>query len=771
MTAHDPPADIAPYVGARPFRVADQGYFHGRATEIRDVADRWQRHRVTLLHGPAGVGKTSLLHAGVVPHLRASGLHTAPVGHPVHRPACPIGALPDQNPYVFALLSSWYPDESPSRVWGLSLLDYLRGRAQTDRFGLRPRQLFAIDQAELLLRAAGPWLRHREPLFDELGTMLEFFPAHLLIVVRDDRLEEIRPLVDRLASRLRDGTADPDGYALAPFDRASAVEAVDGPLKRSGHTAPAGSAARLVDELRTVREPWAQRPRTTSAVDPALLQVACARLWDEPLTETAPRLDNGTPSGTGTQPGALAGEITDTVTHPGTPASEITGTRTTPHDDVARLAEDAGRLADDAARLSDDAARLSDDAARLSDDAARLSDDVDRGLAEFCAQALATVAADHRRPAREILVWFRAAFAPERGGAGVPEDSEPARAVPAAVLWALEDRHVLRARLDSGERRYHLHPRLIQAVHQIGDRPAPPQRPAPPARLRFAELALAEGDFDLASYHVSAAVRGCGKEDLRLLAEAECLRGDIACVRGAPDGAEHYRESARLYEALGDTLAVGRLLVTLGRLKLEADATEAVRDLRAAAGRLPNDTAVQTGLGLALWADGQIRASLAVLDAVLSRHGDTTEALRTRGEILADLGHAEPSLRDLRRIDHNARFSTRAAWALAQAMCVDATGEPWDATGAAQPGGEPAGAHLGPPGPADADNGPVLLRLARVQRLDGDERGAAALAARAVAAEHPPLPPQLREQAKRLMDERDHPLLAVPVVRPRQQRA
>ncbi|MFG2247388.1 hypothetical protein [Spirillospora sp. NPDC048823] len=742
MTAHDPSAagpsaaDIPPYVGARPFRVGEQGYFHGRATEIRDVADRWQRHRVTLLHGPAGVGKTSLLHAGVVPQLRASGLHTAPVGHPVHRPACPIGALPDQNPYVFALLSSWYPDESPSRVWGLSLLDYLRGRARTDRFGLLPRQLFAIDQAELLLRAAGPWLRHRELLFDELGTMLERFPAHLLIVVRDDRLQEIRPLVDRLAARLRDGTADPDGYALAPFDRAAAIEAVDEPLKRSGHAVPAGSAARLVDELRTVREPWAQRPRTTSAVEPALLQAACARLWSEPPADAAPTAGAGpgTRQGTGTPQGASAGETAD---------------------------------------------------------AERLSDDVDRGLAEFCSQALATVAADHRRPVRELLVWFRAAFTPEQGGAGVPEDSGAAQSVPAAVLWALEDRHVLRARLDSGERRYHLHPRLIQAVHRVGDRPAPPQRPAPPARLRFAELALAEGDFDLASYHVSAAVRGCGNEDLRLLAEAECLRGDIACVRGAPEGPEHYRESARLYEALGDTPAVGRLLVTLGRLKLEADATEAVRDLRAAAGRLPNDAAVQTGLGLALWADGQIRASLAVLDAVLSRHGDTTEALRTRGEILADLGHAEPSLRDLRRIDHNARLSTRAAWALAQAMCVDASGGHWDgpeahpdgeATGAqspnpadaAHPHGEAAGAAgppARPPDPADADNGPVLLRLARVERLDGDEHAAAALAARAMAAEHPPLPPQLRDQAERLMDGRDHPPLAAHVAEPRQQRA
>jgi hypothetical protein len=50
-----------------------------------------------------------------------------------------------------------------------------------------------------------------------------------------------------------------------------------------------------------------------------------------------------------------------------------------------------------------------------------------------------------------------------------------------------------------------------------------------------------------------------------------------------------------------------------------------------------------------------------------------------------------------------------------------------------------------------ADSGPVLLRVARVLRLDGDLDSAAGLAERAVKARRPPLPAHLRKEAERLM--------------------
>ena len=76
---------------------------------------------------------------------------------------------------------------------------------------------------------------------------------------------------------------------------------------------------------------------------------------------------------------------------------------------------------------------------------------------------------------------------------------------------------------------------------------------------------------------------------------------------------------------------------------------------------------MQTELGWALWSMGQRRAAVAVLTDVLAIDGGDAEALRVRGEILADLGDARDALRDLDRVVHDERPSTRAARGLARA--------------------------------------------------------------------------------------------------------
>lgn len=69
------PAEVArrrnPYQGLVPFTEDDRPYFFGRETERRIVAGHLLGSRLTLLYGETGVGKTSLLRAGVVPDLRA----------------------------------------------------------------------------------------------------------------------------------------------------------------------------------------------------------------------------------------------------------------------------------------------------------------------------------------------------------------------------------------------------------------------------------------------------------------------------------------------------------------------------------------------------------------------------------------------------------------------------------------------------------------------------------------------------------------------------
>ncbi|MDM0002800.1 tetratricopeptide repeat protein [Variovorax sp. J22P240] len=61
---------FCPYVGLRPFNEADRPYFFGREKEIRTIADNLYGARLTILYGASGVGKSSVLMAGLVPELR-----------------------------------------------------------------------------------------------------------------------------------------------------------------------------------------------------------------------------------------------------------------------------------------------------------------------------------------------------------------------------------------------------------------------------------------------------------------------------------------------------------------------------------------------------------------------------------------------------------------------------------------------------------------------------------------------------------------------------
>ena len=115
--------------------------------------------------------------------------------------------------------------------------------------------------------------------------------------------------------------------------------------------------------------------------------------------------------------------------------------------------------------------------------------------------------------------------------------------------------------------------------------------------------------------------------------------------------------------------------------------------------------------------------------------GHSADALRARGEILADLGEAEKALRDLDRVRRPRWPSVQAARALALATLRR--------PGAAD---EEIGAAL----TEAPDNGQVLLYAARVGALGGDRVMAANLARRAEAADNPALSPHQLEQARKL---------------------
>ena len=71
--------EAIPYPGPRPFQVEDEGYFHGREREIRDIISLLAGYRLVLLHAQSGAGKSSLVAAGLQPKLAHGSAATAQV--------------------------------------------------------------------------------------------------------------------------------------------------------------------------------------------------------------------------------------------------------------------------------------------------------------------------------------------------------------------------------------------------------------------------------------------------------------------------------------------------------------------------------------------------------------------------------------------------------------------------------------------------------------------------------------------------------------------
>ncbi|QLQ33177.1 MAG: hypothetical protein HZT40_18060 [Candidatus Thiothrix singaporensis] len=66
-----PTSPDTPYPGLRPYREDEQNKFFGRDADCRVLIDKILVNRLTLLFAATGVGKSSLLQAAVLPHLKS----------------------------------------------------------------------------------------------------------------------------------------------------------------------------------------------------------------------------------------------------------------------------------------------------------------------------------------------------------------------------------------------------------------------------------------------------------------------------------------------------------------------------------------------------------------------------------------------------------------------------------------------------------------------------------------------------------------------------
>ncbi len=94
------PLPATPYVGLVPYTEDDASFFFGRDAEKSIVTANLRGSRLTLLYGPSGVGKTSLLQAGVVHDLRG-------------RVARNVESAPERAAFAIAVFRGWRDEPLP----------------------------------------------------------------------------------------------------------------------------------------------------------------------------------------------------------------------------------------------------------------------------------------------------------------------------------------------------------------------------------------------------------------------------------------------------------------------------------------------------------------------------------------------------------------------------------------------------------------------------------------------------------------------------------
>lgn len=266
-----------PYLGLQPFSTADDVRFFGRPAESYLVSGEWIGNQLVVLHGPAGVGKTSLLNAGVVPEVRDRA-DVLPIGRLRQRGTFTRADQHEHNPYTYAVLSSWGLGASPEELAGRSVLDVLDRRPpRRDQYGERDEVLVAIDQFEELFLDSPYDGRHRDGFIDALAEAVRKIPwLHLLVSIREDFLAAFLPYERKFA-----GNAPPR-FRLLPLTRPAALDAVRLPLQPTTRSFAAGAAERLVDNLRTtdIKNRFGATSQVVSdRVEPVPLQVVCAAMW------------------------------------------------------------------------------------------------------------------------------------------------------------------------------------------------------------------------------------------------------------------------------------------------------------------------------------------------------------------------------------------------------------------------------------------------------------------------------------------------------------
>jgi hypothetical protein len=305
-----------PYVGPRTFTEREGRFFFGREREARDLTARIVSERLLLFYAQSGAGKSSLLHARVIPKLRDEERFQAlPVGRVSGE--LPAGLATVDNIFAFNLMTSLdQSGEPPARLAHVTLSDFLARLARetaADARGQRtsrwvykpeitverpaagaaqpaagPRFVLIIDQFEEIITGhPGRW-REREDFFRQLNQALLDDPnLWAALTLREDYVAALDPYAELVFNRLR------ARFYMERMGVAAALDAIRKPAALAGRPFAEGVAEKLVDDLRQVRVAGQEGTVAGQYVEPVQLQVVCYQLWEN--------LEKGTEGTGGTQ--------------------------------------------------------------------------------------------------------------------------------------------------------------------------------------------------------------------------------------------------------------------------------------------------------------------------------------------------------------------------------------------------------------------------------------------------------------------------------------
>ncbi len=264
LLAHLQPTN--PYRGLSPFREEEQPVFFGREEATAALVERLRRSALLAIVGPEGSGKSSLLHAGVIPALRRDPAQRWLIGTFRATPQ-PLRALAEA---LIGLRSAPMSEqgqrravevlEAALRERKLSLLDVV---AQLQREAPhRPRVLLAADQLETLL-ALDPADPERQQMLELLLDSAQSDTLTLLLLLQAEGLEPA--LADVGLARALQGRT----WFLPPLSRDELHRAVQAPAAARGVRVERGLIGQVVHEA-------AQQAHPLPAVSLLL-----RRLWEE----------------------------------------------------------------------------------------------------------------------------------------------------------------------------------------------------------------------------------------------------------------------------------------------------------------------------------------------------------------------------------------------------------------------------------------------------------------------------------------------------------